>query len=182
MKKCNSYGEQQRYDLFAGTVEAVGICHGTKDREMCTCGGDRTKCDFYEEIRNEKRSGYDVYYAHHQWKYGTKVEEYELNLIKRYFPNATIFNPSTDIKTIGSEQEIMKECLETVDNSDIIVFSSMDGVIGKGVYTEVMEAKKKGKLILYINQDELDTIVPSIAIYENNSDNASDRIYAIVNC
>ena len=30
---------------------------------------------------------YDIYYAHHQWKYGTKVETYELNLIKRYFPN-----------------------------------------------------------------------------------------------
>lgn len=24
-------------------------CNGTKDRELCGCGGDRSKCDFYKE-------------------------------------------------------------------------------------------------------------------------------------
>ena len=120
---------------------------------------------------------YNIYYAHHQWKYGTKIEEYELNLIKRYFPYAKIFNPSTDLIHTKSELEIMEECLETVDNSDIIVFSSMDGVVGIGVYTEVMEAQKKGKLILYINQDELST---NFEIYKNYSENASDRLFAFV--
>lgn len=182
MEKCSCYEERKSCVRHTDLQKIEHICNGTKERDLCTCGGDQTRCDFYPEMRYKKRSGYDVYYAHHQWKYGTKIEEYELNLIKRYFPNARIFNPSTDITTIGSEEEIMKECLETVDNSDIIVFSSMDGVIGKGVYTEVMEARKKGKLILYINHNELDTIVPSIAIYENGKDNASDRIYAIVNC
>ena len=120
---------------------------------------------------------YNIYYAHHQWKYGTKVEEYELNLIKRYFPYAKIFNPATDLIHTKSELEIMEECLETVNNSDIIVFSSMDGVVGIGVYTEVMEAQKKGKLILYINQDELRT---NFEIYKNYSENASDRLFAFV--
>lgn len=35
---------------------------------------------------------YDIYYAHHQWKYNTPEETYELKLIRRYFPNAKIFN------------------------------------------------------------------------------------------
>ena len=25
-----------------------GICNGTKERELCGCGGDRSKCDFYK--------------------------------------------------------------------------------------------------------------------------------------
>ena len=56
---------------------------------------------------------YDIYYAHHQWKYGTKIEEYEISLIKRYFPHASIFNPSTDLNTKGMpEPAIMEECLK----------------------------------------------------------------------
>ena len=27
-----------------------------------------------------------IYYAHHQWKYGTKIEDYELNLIRKRKP------------------------------------------------------------------------------------------------
>ena len=39
---------------------------------------------------------YNTYYAHHQWKYGTQIEQYEIDLIKRYFPGDAIFNPATD--------------------------------------------------------------------------------------
>lgn len=39
---------------------------------------------------------YNTYYAHHQWKYGTQIEQHEIDLIKRYFPSDTIFNPATD--------------------------------------------------------------------------------------
>ena len=28
------------------------VCYGTKEKEICSCGGDRHKCDFYEEVRN----------------------------------------------------------------------------------------------------------------------------------
>ena len=31
-----------------GKVKEIGVCHGTQ----CYCGGDRKKCDFYEEARN----------------------------------------------------------------------------------------------------------------------------------
>jgi hypothetical protein len=28
------------------------VCWGTKECEECYCGGDRRKCDFYEDVRN----------------------------------------------------------------------------------------------------------------------------------
>lgn len=64
---------------------------------------------------------YDIYYAHHQWKYGTQVEQYELDLIRRYFPNAKIFNPSVDLMHTkeDGEEAIMEECLKTVRNSQL---------------------------------------------------------------
>ena len=95
---------------------------------------------------------YDIYYAHHQWKYSTQIETYELDLIRRYFPNAKIFNPSVDLTHTkeDGEEVVMAECLETVRNSDILIFSSMDGCIGTGVYHEIKEARKQKKLVLYI--------------------------------
>jgi len=122
---------------------------------------------------------YDIYYAHHQWKYGTQVEQYELNLIKRYFPNAMIFNPSVDLThtKADGEEAIMEECLETVRNSDILVFSSLDGTVGKGVYQEVKEAYKNDKLVLYIYHDVLMTDFDMIP---RNRYELNDRLYATI--
>ena len=175
-------------DPWGFTVTRIeGICLGTKECDPCSCGGDPAKCDFYPEKRaaakkNDKEQTHSttsIYYAHHQWKYGTKVEEYELELIRRYFPHTSIFNPSIDLETDSrDEEEIMEECLERVRNSDILVFSSMDGCVGTGVYHEVEEAQKKGKLILYILQDALTTewILTAREPFER-----TDRLYATVN-
>jgi len=38
MERCNCY--QNR-----------GECWGTRERDLCSCGGDETKCDFYPEKR-----------------------------------------------------------------------------------------------------------------------------------
>lgn len=36
-----------------GKIESeIGVCWGTKEREECNCGGDKSKCDFYENVRN----------------------------------------------------------------------------------------------------------------------------------
>ena len=122
---------------------------------------------------------YNIYYAHHQWKYNTTVEMYEVSLIRRYFPNATLFNPSIDLKTDSTDEAvIMKECLETVRNSDILVYSSLDGCVGKGVYLEVAEAKNNGKLVLYIYQDSL---VTNFEITKRLDKDRSDRLYGTVN-
>jgi hypothetical protein len=45
-----------RYNEFTGEPirkeREIGVCYGTKECEQCHCGGDRKKCDFYEEVRN----------------------------------------------------------------------------------------------------------------------------------
>lgn len=118
-----------------------------------------------------------VYYAHHQWKYHTEVENYELALIKRYFKYVYVFNPSTDLDEKGkTEADIMKTCLSNVEKSDILVFSSIDGCIGVGVFQEVERAKKLGKLVLYIYHDRLTTEFDIHA----TPNFTSDRVYAFV--
>lgn len=124
---------------------------------------------------------YDIYYAHHQWKYGTKEEAYEIDLIKRYFPNANIFNPSTDLSPVtdtGDETLIMNECLEKVRNSDILLFSSLNGCVGTGVYHEVLEAENSNKLVLYIYQD---SIFANFEMIERTDGGKTDRLFAMVN-
>lgn len=126
---------------------------------------------------------YDIYYAHHQWKYHTEEESYELDLIRRYFPLAQIFNPSTDLKAPcrhyesqeNREAAIMEECLDTVFKSDILVFSSLDGCVGTGVYHEVREAQRLGKIIFYIYQDKLR---PDFVLTERDKETRTDRLYA----
>lgn len=67
MDKCSSYHTQFKIEyklkshtsiseLFNPTFheeikKEVGVCFGTKECEECSCGGDRTKCDFYPEVR-----------------------------------------------------------------------------------------------------------------------------------
>lgn len=29
----------------------IGVCWGTKECEACSCGGDESKCDFYDYVR-----------------------------------------------------------------------------------------------------------------------------------
>lgn len=122
---------------------------------------------------------YDIYYAHHQWKYNTQVESYELELIRRYFPNAKIFNPSVDLIRTKEDGEIaiMEECLETVRNSDILVFSSLDGCIGTGVYHEIEQARNRGKLVLYIFHD---TLLTDFEVAKRAPFEKTDRLYATI--
>lgn len=191
MEKCkcfwtDSWHEVRKYDGDSlPIVVKKNVCNGTKEREECTCGGDPAKCDFYPEKRNAAKKkasnagATSVYYAHHQWKYGTKIEQYELEVINRYFPHAEVFNPSTDLLSndCGDETTIMEECLGVVDGSDILVFSSMDGMIGIGVFTEVEAALKAGKLVLYLTKDVLTT---EFTIRAEDQNTRTDRLYATV--
>ena len=188
MKKCDCYIEVSSFnpDPYSSLIITQSRCNGTKERDECTCGGDPAKCDFYPEKREaakkEEIKPTTIYYAHHQWKYGTKIEEYELELIKKQFPHALIFNPATELNVDGrTEEDIMNECLEIVDKSDIVIFSAMDGMIGIGVYNEVMAAKESGKLILYIYQNKLTTDFRIYRTPERNSDRLYADIYADMN-
>ena len=98
-------------------------------------------------------------------------------MVKRFFPHAKVFNPGTDLSTSNStEKDIMAECIEVIRCSDIVIFSSMDGVIGAGVYEEVTKAKELGKLVLYIYKDEL---ITDFKIRKNERC-FNDRLYGFV--
>lgn len=183
MKKCDCYIEVSSFnpDPYSSLIITQSRCNGTKERDECTCGGDPAKCDFYPEKREaakkEEIKPTIIYYAHHQWKYGTKIEEYELDLIKQKFPHAAIFNPATDLEVEKrTEEDIMAECLRIVCDSDIVIFTAMDGMIGIGVYNEVMAAKEAGKLVFCLTAGKLHT---SFHIYET-PEFESDRLYAHV--
>lgn len=48
MSNCNCYIRDT--DGLGGYIPR---CYGTKEREICQCGGDESKCDFYPEKRNK---------------------------------------------------------------------------------------------------------------------------------
>lgn len=39
------------YHADKNFLEKIGVCWGTKECEACSCGGDESKCDFYEDKR-----------------------------------------------------------------------------------------------------------------------------------
>lgn len=57
--KCDCYYED-RYladytPLMKPIYKTVTRCNGTRERDECSCGGDRTKCDFYPEVREKAK-------------------------------------------------------------------------------------------------------------------------------
>jgi hypothetical protein len=98
-----------------------------------------------------------IYYAHHLWKYGTEIEKYEIELIKSKFPGCEIINPNGDIdhKDIEDESKIMEECLAKVVECESLVFSSISGVVGRGVWEEVNHADGNGKNTFYITDNDI---------------------------
>lgn len=96
-----------------------------------------------------------IYYAHHLWKYGTEIEAWELDLIRQRFPGCEIVNPNGAIEQGRPVEDIMADCLQKVRECDALVFSSLSGVIGKGVYNEVKIAKACGIPCYYIHHGRL---------------------------
>ena len=47
-EKCDCYHEQVSWNNAI-----YGVCWGTKECDICNCKGDRTKCDFYDDIRKK---------------------------------------------------------------------------------------------------------------------------------
>ena len=88
-----------------------------------------------------------VYYSHHIFKYNTPIEEFELKIIGEKLSVYEVFNPNTQFifSPYMTEDEIMLECLEKVKECDALVFSSLSGVVGRGVYLEVLQALNTGK-------------------------------------
>lgn len=62
VKKCDCYHWREKYTydtldpMIDGDKKFVGIvgeCWGTKEKDLCNCKGDKTKCDFYSDIRKK---------------------------------------------------------------------------------------------------------------------------------
>lgn len=67
MNKCDCYHKETLvvgYEFPNLPVrKAIGVCYGTKEREECTCGGDKHRCNFYPEKR-EEREPVKVYHTY----------------------------------------------------------------------------------------------------------------------
>ena len=57
MNICNCYCEEEYYAGWFGPDKPVlvkrSVCNGTRERDICSCCGDRTRCDFYPEVREK---------------------------------------------------------------------------------------------------------------------------------
>ena len=46
---CECYRDEKNF------LGKVGVCWGTAERDACSCGGDKSKCDFYPSVREEEK-------------------------------------------------------------------------------------------------------------------------------
>lgn len=59
MEICKCWEEKQqiaRWDGNEPICKTIQICNGTKEREICFCNGDESKCKFYPEKRKGSKS------------------------------------------------------------------------------------------------------------------------------
>lgn len=59
MNKCDCYKEGERLEISKfkgipfGKIVKYNYCNGTKEQDVCSCGGNKIKCDFYPKVREE---------------------------------------------------------------------------------------------------------------------------------
>lgn len=77
-KNCEHYRieSKARYTEHPVTGElikyntVVGTCWGTKEIDECSCDGDRSKCDFYPEVREKAKKNVYIQDAINHFNYG----------------------------------------------------------------------------------------------------------------
>lgn len=94
-----------------------------------------------------------IYYAHHTWKYNTPIEDFEMACIRKYFDNdkPKIINPKDEISQDKAESEIMQDCYKAIDGCDALVFSTCSGMVGHGVFNEIVYALNAGKRVFNLH-------------------------------
>lgn len=125
-----------------------------------------------------------IYYAHHQWKYNTPLEDMEIKNIKNTFKDCEIINPNGALDIEGNtEEEIMEQCFEYVRECDIVAFSTIQyDYIGIGVYQEILEGFKNNKEVYLVGEyytlkftnEDFDRLIITIDHTKN------ERLYAKV--
>ena len=124
MKKCDCYQEgirpEPRYSQYTGQyVKSVNVkysyCNGTKEREDCSCGGDRSKCDFYHEIKEKaiKETNASLYYNYD----GVAIETTDLNAYKSIIIDAETIKLRQ--KDLDITINISNDFLDKIENIEI---------------------------------------------------------------
>ncbi len=126
-----------------------------------------------------------IYYAHHTWKYDTKIEEFELNCINRNFKGADIVNPKSTICQSDPEDKIMNSAYKTIDSCDALVFSTFSGMVGHGVFHEIIYAFNSGKKVYQLQGTECIEIEDyddfMMKVFREFIFRGDNRMYAILN-
>ena len=94
-----------------------------------------------------------IYYAHAIWLYGSSLEQKEIDLIGRIFPDWEIVNPSklTRPERVGGLEFYKGQ----VERCDVVIFSRLAGKITAGVGLEVNHGLSRKKAVYEIGDREL---------------------------
>ena len=110
MDKCDCYIEDRQLvdytPLMKPVYKTVALCFGTMERDQCSCGGDRTKCDFYPEAREKAKK-----------KENTTSYKEIIKLLVRAIEQNTV-NTYQIQGSAGADQvfEILKEVEDKLEN------------------------------------------------------------------
>lgn len=87
--KCSCY-----YEIKIPTTRPTRCeCWGTKEREACSCGGDRNKCDFYEDVR--ARAGGEL--TLEQLRYEANEREFGVHIWIKDLVTGSVMAGLTDV-------------------------------------------------------------------------------------
>lgn len=114
MSKCDCYYvESERHCFFnengVPICESINVprCWGTKEGDVCDCGGDKSKCNFYERVRAE---------AAEEKKFSTTkniLEEIE-GLIGEYWGTNPIYYTDSKNKEEADSAKLCCKILEAI--------------------------------------------------------------------
>lgn len=81
----------------------VSFCTGTKEQESCSCGGDRCKCNFYEDVRRKAETDAK-----------NELDQLELAFYRDYiFDNGLLYDVANKYEIWKSKREKNKQQFET---------------------------------------------------------------------
>jgi hypothetical protein len=96
-----------------------------------------------------------VYYAHSKRIYDTRVEVRDMLAIVHRYPQYTIVNPSR-LFTGRTAQDQWNVWMEEhgLDEYGLVVFTTYDGYVGRGVFEEITYALQHDIPVVYLTPDD----------------------------
>lgn len=114
MSKCDCYRVEPEIHCFVDEkgvpiYESINVprCRGTKESDVCDCGGNKLKCNFYERVRAE---------AAEEKKFSERkgvLEEIE-NLIGEYWGTNPIYYTDSKDKEEADAAKLCCKILEAI--------------------------------------------------------------------